>query len=268
MGILSSFLALVSLGAHVVIPARLAGDASEGSDTAPRRAWTRAALPLLFGACTATLLWLGRNPDAPIGIGWGSDAFTMGTVRATGVLLSMLALADLLSVFGYRHLEPRGWYLLSLAAVPALVASSLLLEILRVGQGPRTSLGALSLAVLCRVVAALATAEGLAPTPRRTARVPPGRPRPWWRHWAVAAGGVLPLYPLALPVDVRHLLWQGGEALTLGAAVLLFLAARALPRRLQRPALLAAGLLTALVFARATELAATFPVHLRPLPGL
>jgi len=256
IGVLSSFGLLLALGAHVVVPGRLAGARSPGHEER-RRVWALTALPLLLISATTSLVWLSWSPDALIGAGWATDLLTVRSVRATVVLLLMLALADLLLLFAHSRLEPRGWLLLSLAGWPALAAGTLFLEILRVGQGPRTTAGALALAVVCRSAATLGAGEALAPSPRRR-----------WASWTLAAGALLPFYPLALPSEVRSLLWDGGDVLTLGAGSLLFLLAPGLPVRLQRPAILGAALLAALVFARATELAKTFPVHLRPLPGL
>lgn len=248
-GVLAAFAALLALGAHTVVPARLA-DGPAGA----RRTWVLAALPLLTSALVAVVVWLRIHPDPLLGVGWGSDPLTTLTGRSALLLVTALALADLLALLASRRLEASAWRLLSVFAVPALVAGGLFLEIVRVGHGPRTTAGALALAALCRTAAALGTGEALAP-----------RERPLW---TLPAGLLLPLYPLALPPEVRSLLIAEGGLFPLGAAAVLFLAARWLPARLRRPAVLAAALLTALLFADTTALAGRFPVYMEPLPGV
>lgn len=248
--VLATFAALLGLGAHAVVPARLAGSAAEG----PRRRWTLAALPLLAAALVAVLVWLRDQPDPLLGVSWGSDPLTTFAGRSALLLVTALALADLLALRAYRRPEAAAWPLLAVAAVPALLAASLFLEIVRVGHGPRTTAGALALATLCRTAASLGAGEALAPGHRPL--------------WTVPAGLILPTYPLALPPAVREMLVAEGGLWTLGAAAILFLVARWLPARLWRPAVLAAAVLTALSFAQTTALAGRFPVYMEPLPVL
>lgn len=250
IAVLATFAALLGLGAHTVVPARLAGSAAEG----PRRRWALAALPLLAAALVAVLVWLRDQPDPLLGVSWGSDPLTTFAGRSALLLVTALAVGDLLALWAYRRLEAAGWRLLAVAAVPALLAGSLFLEIVRVGHGPRTTAGALALATLCRTASALGTGEALAPGQRPL--------------WTVPAGLILPSYPLALPPAVREMLVAEGGLLTLGAAALLFLTARWLPARLWRPAVLAAAVLAALAFAQTTALAGRFPVYMEPLPAL
>lgn len=249
LAVLATFAALVGLGAHTVVPARLTS-----SPAGDKRRWAFSALPLLALALVAVLLWLRDQPDPLLGVRWGSDPLTTFTGRASLILVTALALADLLTLRAHRVLEDSAWRLLSAAAVPTVVASSLFLEIARVGHGPRTTAGALALATLCRIAATLGAGEALAP----------GR-RPLW---TLAAGLILPAYPLALPPAIREMLIAEGGLLPLGAATLLFLTARWLPIRLRRPGILAAAALAALLLAKAAELASRFPVYMEPLPGL
>ena len=253
MAVFATFTVLVGLGAHTVVPARLAA-----SPAVDRRRWAFASLPLLAAAWVAVLIWLRDQPDPLLGVSWGSDPLTTLAGRAALLLTTALAVADLLTVRAHRRLEAFGWRLLSGAAVPAVVASSLFLEIARVGHGPRTTAGALALATLCRTAATLGCGEALAP-----GRTPGHRPL-----WTLPAGLLLPAYPLALPPEIREMLIAEGGLFPLGAATVLFLSARWLPPRLRRPAVVAAALLTALLLAHTTALAGRFPVYMEPLPGL
>lgn len=255
IGWISTFTCLLAMGAHVVVPKRLAS-----CELSRRRLWALTALPLLLLAVVTFLVWLRDHPDSLVALGWGTDPFTTHTGQAAILLTAMLVLADLLVWLGYRRIEPRAWRLLSLFALPALMAASAMTEILRVGQGPRTTLGALALALAGRVAVALAAGEALTPRSRR-----PASPRP---RWTLPAGALLLLYPLTLPPETRMLLASGGDLVSLAAGALLLVAARWLPPRLRRPTILAATLVTAAFLARTTELAETFPIYLRPLPAL
>jgi hypothetical protein len=249
-GVVAAFAALLAPGAHAVIPARLA------HRPAGRRPWVLAALPHLMAALVAVVGWLRLHPDPLLGVGWGTDPLTTLTGRSALLLVAALALADLLALLAFRRFgaEATAWRWLSVFAVPALAAGSLFLEIVRVGHGPRTTAGALALAASCRGAAALGAGEALAPCERPL--------------WTLAAGLLLPLYPLALPGAIREMLIAEGGLFPLAAAAILFLVARWLPPRLWRPAVLAAAALTAFLLAGTTDLAGRFPVYMEPLPVL
>lgn len=264
-GALAAFAVLLALGAHVVVPAGLVQGGGESPSAAvTRRRWALTALPLLMVAVAIFLGWLRWHPDPLIALGWGSEPLTTFSGYTAAAMVLMLAVADLFLLLTYRRLEPVTWRLLAGLALPVLLAVSTFLEIIRVGQGPRTTLGALILAALCRAAVALGTGAALEVRSRATSisRIPRTL------AWTLPAAALLPLYPLALPGEVRALLLAEGAGLTVGAAAALFLVSPWLPARLRRPALLAAGALGALVFAQATDLAGTFLEHMRPLPGL
>lgn len=258
--------ALLALGAHVVVPWRLASVVLER----PRNRWRLAALPLLGTTVLAGLAWMAAHPDHLLGVSWGEAPLTRGAVTAAVFTLGALALLDVGLLLRWRRLEPAVWRLAGTFALLPLAAVSTLQEILRVGGGPRTTGGALVLAVAIHGLVSLAAGEAVAPRP---APVPRPRARAWrpptWRPWlSLAAGLGLPLYPLALPPAVRARLLAGGESWTLAAAALLFLVAPWVPDRFRRGTLLAAALLAALVLARAVELASTFPVWMDPVIAL
>lgn len=271
LDVLAVFLPLIALGAHVLAPSRLASLPSSapslpepcaaGSAPDPRkRLWALVAAPLLMVSVLAHLTWLRLHPDPLLNVGWGEDALTTGALQALGILTAALVLADLLLLAGHRRLEPKAWWSLVAFALPTLLAFALAGEILRVGQGPRTDAAALALAVSCRLAVALGAGESLAPRP------PSGRP-----FWCLPAGLALLAYPLALPAEIRRMLFSEGDLPpgdlgTLGAAALLFLVARWLPLRLRRPALMAAALLAAVLLARVAYFATTFPVWMEPIP--
>lgn len=238
----TALVTLAVLGAHAVVPWRLAGD----DRTAPaRRAWSLAALPLLLLAVTLGAAMAASRPHAAIGAGWGELAVTGGAFRATWVLLAALALADAVAAIARRRLEPAGWRLLGGFGLAALLAASLTLELLRAGAGPSIALAPVLLAAGCRALLALAAGEALAP----------GRPR-----LAPLALPALAGYWLALPAPLAALLRAGGLHWTALAVALLLSPAPWLPARLRRPALIAGLLLAALLLARTAVLTASLPM--------
>jgi hypothetical protein len=269
----AALVTLAVLGAHAVVPWRLARGAGEraasgapassasaaptsatatGSTAASaRRAWSLAALPLLLATLALGAALAAARPHAALGAGWGELALTGGAFRAAAVLLAALALADAVAAAGWRRLEPAGWRLLAGFGLAALAAGMLALELLRIGTGPPTALPPVVLAAGCRVLLALAAGEALAPD------------RPWLAPLAVPA---LAGYWLALPRPLAALLQAEGLLWTALAAALLLAPAPWLPARLRRPAVVAGALLAALLLARAAALTAGLPLTL-PAPG-
>jgi hypothetical protein len=244
-------LQLLILGLHVVVPWRVAGlpqgTAAAGATGAAqvaaialarRRLWALIATPLLLVAAIAGLLTLGERIDAAIS--WG---LTWPPVSLPAIALAFaaaaVALTDLLLLAGFRKLEPAGWRIAAGLGVLLLLAASVAGELLRLGRGPAAGLSGLMVAVLCRVLLALAAGQAASGPVR---------------GWATLAGAALPLTLLgsATPVVAK----LGADLLTLGAAALLLVAARFLPLSLRRPAVVAGVLLAALFLDRASDLSA------------
>jgi hypothetical protein len=156
-----------------------------------------------------------------------------------GLAAVAVALSDLILFAGFRKLEPLGWRVSAGLATALLLVASFAGELLRVGRGPAAGLAGLMLAAFGRVPLALAAGE---------AAVGPAR------SLATIAGVALPLSLLGYSAAVRATL--GSDLLTLGAASLLLVAARFLPRSLGRPAALAGVLLAALFLDRTGDLSA------------
>jgi hypothetical protein len=283
---LAALATLAVLGAHAVVPWRVARGAGPGTvvragataGTAPepeavtepasvgaadptpapsraaaRRAWSLAALPLLLAAVTLGAALAARRPHAALGAGWGELALTGAAFRAAAVLLAALALADAVAALGRRRLEPAGWRLVAGFGLAALAAGMLALELLRIGTGPPIALAPVLLAAGWRALLALAAGEALAPG------------RPWLAPLALPA---LAGYWLALPPPLAALLRAEGLHWTALAAALLLASAPWLPARLRRPALVAGVLLAAFLLARAAALTAALPLAVPPAaPG-
>jgi hypothetical protein len=243
---------LVAWGAQVTVPLRLAaaapattlegdGDAERtAAPTASRRRllWSLASFPLALAGVVAGLALADRNPDAAI-----AARLTPLLASTPGRLLAVLApalvagaiiagvagvarIAALAGRAGGR-LDGTGYRLAAALGLAACAAAAWAGELLRAGEGPPCSPARLALLAGCRLALALAGGELLTP----------GRPR-----WAMAGGAALLAYLPLLPPEVRHVLWSQRYQLTCGAAALLLLPARWLPRAL-RPLALAAGLL-------------------------
>ena len=99
------------------------------------------------------------------------------------------------------------------------------------------------------LVALLAATVSLAAQP--DVALAAGRPR-----LGILAALALGFYLLVLPPGGAAALVRSGDALTLATSALLFAAARWMPARLRRPALLGATVLAALVLARAEWISA------------
>jgi len=240
-------LVLVAAGAHAVVPWQAAGDERA------RRLWSRAALPVLLCGAVAALLLARAHPDAALATGLlpllgGREG------RLLAVLLPAALALDLLAALGWRRLPPAAFRIAGVFGVALLAAAALAGETLRVGEGPSGGGAAVLLAAACRLGVALGAGELLAPR------------RPLL---ALLSGLALPAWLLVSPPELRAALWQSGAGFTLGAAALLFLAARFLPARLRRPALAGAALLAGVLFAQAAALSqALSGLPLPPLPPL
>lgn len=242
---------LVAWGAQVTIPARLprvaraipaALEAPESGGTpgtpgtpVRHRAWAL-AIPLLFlaGAFCA-LIYARFHTDSVLAAG-------LFPLRASipGQLLSVLAPsllgASIVTFLGWRKMENAGWWILAGFGLAFLAVAALAMELLRSGE-PFTGLfPALAVGAGCRLLIALGAGE----------LASPGRPL-----LALPAGLALAGYWTVLTPRIAAILAGRGQALTCGAAVLLFLAVRWLPVRLRRPALIGAVVLAALFLAQA-----------------
>ncbi|HVR95287.1 MAG TPA: hypothetical protein VMW27_01640 [Thermoanaerobaculia bacterium] len=248
---LLTLLFLFAMGSQAVLPWRAVRLPAEA-----RRPWGYALLPLLLAAALAALLWVRFHPDATLAAGLLPLA-TSKVSKILGVLTAALALADVVALAGWRKMEDAGWRLLAGFGLAALGAACFAAELLRAGEGPASPDGIVALAAACRMLVALAAGEIAAP----------GRPLV-----AVAAGLALPAWFLAIPAELSSLLLRNGAAFPAGAAAVLFLAVRWLPARLRRPALAAAALLAAILFAQAATLSQTLAAPLQqampPLPGM
>jgi hypothetical protein len=249
-GLILAFL-LLAWGAQAMIPWRLAGVAAER-----RRTWAYTLLPLLVVSVLAAIHFARTHPDAAVYQGlyplWLSR---LG--RVLSVLFPAMALADLVAMAGWRRMEEVGWWISAGFGLVFLLAVSTAAELMRTGEGPESAPTVLALQILLRMLLALGVAEALVP----------GKP-----VFAPMAGAALPFYYLLLPSAVAAVLWRSGQGITLGAASLLLLAARWLPRGLRRIALIGAALLAGLLIARAGDLSQAFSgpnvAPMQSLPGV
>lgn len=238
---------LLAWGAQAAVPWRLPG-------TPPRikRLWALAGPMLLATGALVTALHVRAHPDAAIEQRlYPLTASLPG--RALAVLLPALLIASLVTTAGWRRMEDAGWRIAAGFGLAFLAAASWGWELLRVGEGPSGRLGPFVITVVCRLLISLAAGEAAAP----------GRPL-----LAVLGGLALPVYWLLLPAELAQALQRGGHLLTLGAAALLFLAARWLPAALRRPALGAATLLAGLFLAQAAGISQTMIPAPEPMPSL
>jgi hypothetical protein len=256
------FVLLVTWGAQVTVPRRLAASARAASsrhapdqDTAPAaspaparapaeaaavqpaagRLWRLTGSPLAIAGLVAGLVLADRNPDAAIA------AHLVPLLASTpGRLLAVLAPAllagSLIASLAGGRLEDAGQRIAAALALAACAAASWAGELLRAGDGPSSPPAGLVLLVVCRLALTLAAGELLAP----------GRAR-----WAAPGAVALLAYLALLPSELRGVLSSQGLPLTCGAAALLLMAARWLPGALRRLALAPGLLLAAIVLAQA-----------------
>jgi hypothetical protein len=237
------FLFLVAWGAQVTVPLRLA----VAGGARGRLLWSLATFPLALAGAVAALALADRNPDAAIAAHLvpllastsGRLLAVLAPALVAGTIISGVAgvarAAGLAGQAGGR-LDGTGYRLAAALGLAACAAAAWTGELLRAGEGPPTSPARLALLAGCRLALALAGGELLTP----------GKPR-----WVVAGGGALLIYLPMLPQEVRGVLWSQGLQLTCGAAALLLLLARWLPRALRLPALAAGLLLGAVALAQA-----------------
>jgi hypothetical protein len=223
---------LAVFGAHAVLPFRLATAEPER-----RRWWAFAAPAVLFGALVATGAEIARRPDDAIA--WGlTDPWTGSTpARLIAVVVAALVLGDLVVAVGWRRLEPAGWRLVGALGGLAVLAHALGSELLRIGWGPVPVASAvLVAAAVLRVPLALAAGELVAGAPRL---------------WTPLAGAALVAATRLWPAELRAAL--AADRVTLGAAAVVLVAARFVPRRQRRAAGVAGLALAVLFLARAAE---------------
>jgi hypothetical protein len=239
------FVLFVAWGAQAMLPWRLSGTAAAGADAvagesaagaaARRRLWRAAALPLALAGLLAAYELADRNPDAAIATG-----LVPLLASVPGQLLAVLApallVAALLVGLGGDRLGVAGERLTAALGLAACAAAAWAGELLRAGEGPEISAPRFLLLIGCRLALMLAAGE----LPLLA------RPR-----WAAAGGVALLLYLPLLPAPLRTVLWNQGLWLTCGAAALLLLAVRWLPRALRLPAFAIGLLLAAIVLGQA-----------------
>jgi hypothetical protein len=228
---------LLAWGAQAVVAWRLPGE-----EPGRRRLWAVILLPLLATGAVAVLAQALRHPDAAV----VHDLYPLAasrTGRLLAVLLSALALVDLVAAAGGSRFEPAAWRLAAGFGLIFLLVASWMGELLRIGEGPEGGLIPLAILTGLRLLLALAAAETL------TTRRPPGRP-----VFAPFAGAGLALYCLLLPAPLAQALWRQPAIFTLVSTAILFLAARWLPPSLRRWTLGAATLLAGIFLAQAARL--------------
>jgi hypothetical protein len=230
---------LLAWGAQAVVPWRL-----PRVDPGRRRPWAVALLPLLATGAIALFIHVLGHPDAAM----AHDLYPLAasrTGRLLAVLFPALALADLVAAAGGSRFEPAAWRLAAGFGLTFLLAASWTGELLRIGEGLEGGLIPLALLTGLRLLLSLAAAETLAP----------GRP-----VLSPFAGAGLVLYYLLLPAPLAQALWRQPAIFTLGAAAILFLAARWLPASLRRWTLGAATLLAGIFLAQAAKLSQALAV--------
>ncbi len=227
---------LLVWGAHGIVPPALA----DGTD-ANRRLWRLAALPAALGALLLALFGLAALPDLALAAGLVPLLPTNWTARA-GAALIVLALLGDAALLVRAPRTPLDWRAAAFFGVGGAVGAAVLGELLRIGTEP-TLWPAFVAGALCRLALALAAGEAF------VAR----RPR-----FGLPAALALAVYPFVLPANTGASLLRSSDALTTLAAATLFAAARWLPARLRRPAIVGAALLAALVLTRAQLLSAAF----------
>jgi hypothetical protein len=223
------FVLFVGWGAQATVPWRLSGTAVR------RRLWRAAALPLALAGMLAAYTLAGRNPDAAIATGL-VPLLASVPGRLLAVLAPALLVAALLTGLGGDRLGVAGERLTAALGLAACAAAAWAGELLRTGEGPEISEHRFLLLIGCRLALMLAAGE----LPLLA------RPR-----WAAAGGGALLLYLALLPAPLRGVLGNQGLWLTCGAAALLLLAVRWLPRALRLPAFAFGLLLAAIVLGQA-----------------
>ncbi len=231
------FVLFVAWGAQATVPWRLSGMATAGADATSRRLWRAAALPLALAGLLAAYDLADRNPDAAIATRL-VPLLASVPGRLLAVLVPALLVGALLGGLSGDRLGLAGERLTAALGLAACAAAAWAGELLRAGEGPDSSEPRFLLLIGCRL--ALILAAGELPIL--------ARPR-----WAAAGGVALLLYLPLLPAPLRAVLWNQGLWLTCGAAALLLLAVRWLPRALRLPAFAIGLLLAASVLSQAGQ---------------
>ncbi len=222
-------------------------------------AWRRAATWALPVAAVAAILMLRATvdqADAAVAVGFG-PGWPISVEGRMAFLLVLAALAGDALALGFRGRDdPQARRLSAVLGFAGLVGFAIWAELLRLGEGPDTTVTTFWFGAAARVVVGLGAGELMLP----------GRLR-----LAAASALALLLYPFCLPNSVAAALEANAGWLTLFAGAALFLLARFLDQRAARLALLAAVLLSALFFARAAELSQALrdpmPTIIETAPG-
>jgi len=254
------FVLFVAWGAQATVPWRLSGTAAAGPDapgagaaggdaaaggsagagspagaSASRLLWRAAALPLALAGLLAAYELANRNPDAAIATGLAQPLASVPG-RTLVLLVPAMLVAAMLGGLGGDRLGAAGERLVAALGLAGCAAAAWAGELLRAGEGPPSPAPRFLLLIGCRLALTLGAGE----LPLLA------RPR-----WAAAGGVALLLYLPLLPAPLRGVLWHQGLQLTCGAAALLLLAARWLPRALRLPAFATGLLLAAAVLSQA-----------------
>jgi len=243
---------LVVFGLHALWPFRIASLLRASSSADPelsrsndelarqRRLWSALAPVALIAAFLATAWLVGRGPDEAIA--WGMTDPLRGSMpaRLLTVALAAVLLSDLFVFFASARLDATAWRFHGAIGALALAATTLGAELLRIGWGPWDGTSAILIAVALRIPLALAAAEVVLGPPRL---------------WTTAAGPALAALAFLWPATLKRAV--AADAATLGAAALLLVLARFLPRSLRRAAALAGLLLALLFLERSAEMSRT-----------
>ena len=228
--------ALLVWGAHGVVPLALGSASSEA-----RRFWRLAALPAALTATLLTIVSLARQPDVALAVGFGPSLPTTWPARVVVAFLLLGLLGDAALLLR----EPRtasDWRAAAALGLTGAVGAAALGELTRIAdQG--TFWTTFFAGVACRLVVGLAAGEAF------VAR----RPR-----WGIPAALALATYPFLLPANGGAVFVRSSDMLTLLASAAILAAARFMPQRLRRPALIGAALLAALALTRLQVLSGAF----------
>lgn len=211
LGPLSIATNLLVLGAHVVVPWRLAME-----DDSRRRSWALVSLPLLLLATLLTLLRFSLEPDRLLAGGFESPLWAAPPARALALLMLTLVLVDVVLLLAATRLERNAWWLVAAVGLAALFGLAYFAEALSgLDDGPGRHLARAAL----RACASVGLGAALVPAASRRSPL-----------LAVAAVAVVLYLPL-LPHEILLGLWKRGELLFAVAAAVLLFATRLLQNR-------------------------------------
>jgi hypothetical protein len=270
---LATFVSLLVWGSHAVVPwhlrngvaAALGPRSAAGGAPVPAagvRWWRLLAAASGLLALLLTLLVERGRPDAAVAVLGAGGPFVLASRLAASILLAILLFDVVVLLLGDRFDRPT-WALAGACGLAALLAWSILAELLRIGGTAVGPLPALGVATGCRFVLGLAAGRTFATDPPRADTDPPATPsarRPFAsRLLDFVALLAVPGYLSALPPELRRLLLDQGFLVTGAAAIAGFALAALLPARSARLARLVATLLAAVLLGAATELASLLP---------